>query len=243
MLIVLLILLTATALATTSLQTTQFELRSAGYNRAAVQMQYVSEAAAMNTIAWVDATALDGSFLTRQLRPWKEAKVAPTMALFGEPEVPTDNLALANRTVWSQQSALTTLTLPPITNAGYAQGNFTDPIGTLGPRSTYQAGAPMNDNTTEYVVDLYDCRQLPNTASVGFQVNQGGSGTIPSFQWYCVVTSRGRAFVPDPGGSKVTPTKAWTLVGGAANGYVVNRFTMAHDSRGTIITPPIIGSP
>jgi hypothetical protein len=81
---------------------------------------------------------------------------------------------------------------------------------------------------------MYDCRQLPNTGSAGSQVNQGGSGTLQQVQFYCVVTSRGRAFIPG------APTKKWTMLAGD---YIVNRFTMGHDSRGTIVTPPIILSP
>ncbi|HET8934936.1 MAG TPA: hypothetical protein VFN67_15920, partial [Polyangiales bacterium] len=77
MMIVLLIVLTATTLAATSLQSTQFELRNSGYGRAALQTQYVSEAAAMTTLAWVDATSLDKSLL-RHLDAWKAADRPPS---------------------------------------------------------------------------------------------------------------------------------------------------------------------
>lgn len=240
MLIVLLILLTATTLAATSLQTTQFELRAAGYNRAALQTQYVSEAAAMTTLAWIDATTMDRSFL-RHLEAW-DSGTPPRMALFGEPEILTSNTAHANRTQWVQQKVLTTITLPPITTAGHAEGALEDTLGTLGPRNSYvpgvQNGAGVNE--TNYVVDLYDCRPLSNTAASGFQVNEGGSGTIRYFQYYCVVTSRGRTYVPYPGGAVVPPTKTWSVKSGAVEiPFVVNRFTMSHDSRGTVITPPM----
>jgi hypothetical protein len=241
MLVVLLILLTATTLAATSLQTTQFELRSSGYNRAAMQTEYVSEAAASTTLAWIDATTMDRSFL-RHLQAWNAQLTAPSMGLFGEPDVRPDNRSNANRTQWIQQRLLTTnITLPPITQAGYTQGNFVDPIGTFGPRSPYVPGAQEGANSpTDYVVDLYDCRPLSNTGATGYQVNQGGSGSLRFFQYYCVVTSRGRAYVPFPGGNAPAPTKTWTIPNGGANGaYVVNRFTMAHDSRGAIITPPM----
>jgi hypothetical protein len=232
MLVVMLILLTATTLAVMSLQTTQYELRASGYNRAAVQTQYVSEAGANTTIAWVDATCMDPSFL-RHLKSF--AAAAPSMLAFGEPEVPTSNRASANRTQWRQQRVLTTVVMPPITQPGSAEGT-TDVVGTFGPRSNYVAGVqdPQHVGETDYVVDLYDCRQLANTASAGTQVNQGGSGKLQETQFYCVVTSRGRAYMPG------APSKTWSL---PAGNYVPNRFTMGHDSRGTIVTPPIIMSP
>lgn len=246
MLIVLLVLLTATTLAATSLQTTQFELRSAGYNRAAVQTEYVSEAAAMTTFSWVDATSMDRSFMLH-LQAWNNPLTKPPpMDVFGEPEIPLDNRANSNRTQWIQQKTLMTFTMPPITRAGFANGTFVDPIGTFGPRSTYVPGIELaaGPGSTEanYVVDMYDCRQLPNTASIGYQVNQGGSGTLRQVQFYCVITSRGRAYVPSTGGV-AGPTKTWSVPGGQtlnAGAYIVNRFTMTHDARGTLVTPPII---
>jgi hypothetical protein len=240
MLIVLLILLTATALATTSLQTTEFELRSAGYNRSAVQMQYVSAAAAATTMAWVDATSMDRSFL-RHLQAWENYASSagggpPSMAQFGEPGIPLSNIAMANRTQWVQQSALAAVVLPPITNSSVSSPASTDLIGSFGPHSPYMVGVENpKDPSTDYIVDLYDCRMLPNTAAVGFQVNEGGSGTMRQVQYYCVVTSRGRAYVPTTGAA--SQTKQWTL--GTLVPYTVNRFTLAHDSRGTIVTPPI----
>jgi hypothetical protein len=240
MLVVLLIVLTATTLAATSLQSTQFELRNSGYNRAALQTQYVSEAAAMASLAWIDATSLDRSFM-EHVNKWSET--TPDMTLFGEPNILTSNPASANRMQWIYQEPLTNVTIPPITYPGYSKGTFEDKYGSLGPRSTYVAGNQMDDNvvSTNYVVDMYDCRRLSNTASAGYQVNQGGSGTMQYFQMYCVLTSRGRTYVPYGSGTAKKPTKTWQVTGGGTNvAYVVNRFTMAHDSRGSIITPPMI---
>jgi hypothetical protein len=233
MMVVLLILLTATALAGVSLQSTQFELRSAGYNRIAMQAEYVSEAAASTTIAWVDATSMDSSFLTH-LAAWA-AVDPPKMVLFGEPEVLKTNRMSANRTQWKQQKDLTAVVMPPLTETGSTIGT-SDVVGSLGPRNPYLPGiqdmAPASGSTViDYVVDLYDCKQLPNTGTAGSQVNQSGSGSLHQIQYYCVVTSRGRAYVPG------APSKKWSVV--SAGDYIVNRFTMAHDSRGTIITPPM----
>jgi hypothetical protein len=246
MLIVLLIVLTATTLAATSLQSTQFELRGAGYNRTALQTQYVSEAAAMTTLAWIDATAMDRSFL-KHLESWDSSApggtpVSPEMWRFGEPEILTANRAKANRTQWQQQQALANVTIPPLTYTGYSTGTFEDKLGTLGPRSPYVAGIQMDPEplSSNYVVDMYDCRLLSNTASAGYQVNASGSGTMKYFQYYCVVTSRGRTYVPYPATAPKKPTKTWSVPSTSGNvPYVVNRFTMAHDSRGSIITPPM----
>jgi hypothetical protein len=234
MLVVMLILLTATAMAAVSLQTTQYELRAAGYNRAALQTQYVSEACGNTSIAWVDATSLDGSFLAH-VTFWNNQKYPPAMLQLGEPTIDIANRQNANRTEWQQQKLLTTVLMPPITKPGTTDG-VTDPVGTFGPRSNYVPGVDDKDHAgiTAYITDLYDCRQLPNTASAGSQVNYVGSGTVHEVQYYCVITSHGRAFVPG------APSKTWTLPDG---NYVANRFTMGHDSRGTIVTPPIILGP
>ncbi|HET8936002.1 MAG TPA: hypothetical protein VFN67_21295 [Polyangiales bacterium] len=240
MLVVLLIVLTATTLAATSLQSTQFELRGAGYTRAAVQTQYVSEAAAMTTLAWIDATSMDRSFMTH-VKQWSAAD-PPPMWPFGEPEIFKDNEAQANRTQWVQQQLLTTVGMAPLTNPGDKNAaGVVDKYGTLGPRSTYVAGIQTEDGVLgNYIVDMYDCRRLTNTAAAGYQVNQGGSGTMQYFQLYCVVTSHGRTYVPYPTGAGTKPSKVWTVRGRDKDETLsVNRFTMAHDSRGAVITPPM----
>jgi len=235
MLVVMLILLTATAMAAVSLQSTQYELRASGYNRAAIQTQYVSEAAAVTTLAWVDATTQDQSF-KKHLAAWNAITDPvgwPNLAQFGEPKLTAANRVNASRTQWIQQKTLTTIRGTPLSRPGATDG-VADPIGTFGPRSGYVPGVLNEDSPdapADYVVDMYDCRQLPNTGTAGSQVNQGGSGTLHEIQFYCVVTSRGRAFVP------AAPTKRWTFQNVA---YQVRRFTMAHDARGAIVTPPII---
>jgi hypothetical protein len=237
MLVVMLILLTATAMAAVSLQSTQYELRASGYNRAAVQTQYVSEAAAVTTLAWVDAASMDKSF-TKHMAAWNaipdnQSSLWPNVRQFGEPKLTATNRINASRTQWIQQQKLTGFSGAPISRPGSTVG-VVDPVGTFGPRSGYVPGvldenAPNAD--ADYVVDMYDCRQLPNTGTAGSQVNQGGSGTLHEVQFYCVVTARGGAFVPG------APTTSWTFQDIA---YQVRRFTMAHDARGAILTPPII---
>jgi hypothetical protein len=225
MLVVMLILLTATAMAAVSLQTTQYELRAAGYNRAATQTQYVSEAAASTSLAWVDGAAMD-SILLVHLKAW-DKQLAPALLPFGEPQAASTYRKYSSRTQWIQQMSMWTPVMPPLTQAG--TGN--DLVGTLGPRSSYAAGVYDKQNgSTDYVVDMYDCRPLMNTATAGTQVNQGGSGKMQTMQLYCVYTSRGRNYLPG------SPKKTWTMAQGT---YEVNRFTLAHDSRGTFVTPPM----
>jgi hypothetical protein len=228
MLVVMLILLTATAMAAVSLQSTQYELRAAGYNRAAVQTQYVSEAGATATMAWVDATCMDSTFLNVHLAKWNLTQTGPDLRLFGEPALTALNRSDANRTSWYQQKQLTAFNAAPL-----SQPDGSDPIGTFGPRSGYVPGVfneQVPDDPVDYSVDLYDCQQLSNTDTAGSQVNRGGSGQLHSIQYYCVVTSHGRAYVPN------APKKKWSSQG---VDYEVRRFTMAHDSRGAIVTPPI----
>lgn len=234
MLVVMLILLTATALAGVSLQATQYELRSAGFDRTAVQTQYVSEAAMSTTLSWIDTTSLDRSIM-QHIDVWNSAAKGPDVGMFGEPVLTTKNRQDSNRTQWIQQARLTGVTLPPITMTNANN----DPIGTFGPKSSYNPGTEDPNNIanpalSDYVVDMYDCRRLTGAGTPGTQVNTGGSGTIRQFQLYCVVTARGRSFMF---GSFTGKTKIWTTSSGIA--YPVSRYSMAHDSRGTVVSPPI----
>ncbi|HKP63463.1 MAG TPA: hypothetical protein VJV78_42300 [Polyangiales bacterium] len=233
MLVVMLILLTVTALAGVSFQASQFDLRSAGNNRSALQTQYVSEAAMATTISWVDATSLDRSIMSH-ITNWN-LQDPPEMNWFAEPALTAGNRADANRTQWMQQVHLTkNVKMPPITLANEAN----DPVGTFGPRVPLHPGtqerlSTAKENVSDYVVDMYDCRRLTGVGSPGSQVNQGGSGTIKEMQLFCVLTSRGRSFTW--GGQD----KNWFAADGKTK-IPMNRFTMAHDTRGTIVSPPIV---
>lgn len=233
MLVVMLILLTATALAGVSLQATQYELRAAGFERSAVQTQYVSEAAMATTLSWVDVTSLSGDFLVH-IDVWNTNK-NPNLAQFGEPTLTAQNRQDANRTQWIQQARLTKVNLPPITMAG----SDNDPIGTFGPRSNYHPGTEDKDvkdaALSDYVVDMYDCQPLTVSGTPGSQVNQTGSGTAREIQYYCVVTARGRSYMF---GAFAGKEKIWRDPSG--NKYTPSRFSIAHDSRGTIVSPPIV---
>lgn len=231
MMVVMLILLTATALAGVALQATEYELRSAGFGRSAVQTQYVSETAMVTTLSWVEALALDNQLVTEHLGPWNR-RDPPKQFMFGEPEMLPTHRDDANRTTWLQQASLRPVTIPPLT----VKDADNDPVGTFGPRVAYHPGVDETDADVEdplvsdYVVDMYDCQWLDGIGSPGSQVNQGGSGKIKIQNLYCVITSRGRSFLY--GGQ----TKTWNTGGGK---YVVNRFALAHDSRGTLVSPSI----
>lgn len=235
MLVVMLILLTATALAGVSLQATQYELRAAGFDRSALQTQYVSEAAMATTLAWVDATSLSGDILVH-IDHWNVLK-NPNLAQFGEPVLTDNNRQDANRTQWKQQKRLTKVNLPPIT----MPGSDNDPIGTFGPKSNYHPGTEDKDvkdaALSDYVVDMYDCQPLTVSGTPGSQVNHTGSGTAREIQYYCVVTARGRSYLFETFTGK---EKTWKLPDGTK--YTPSRFSIAHDSRGTIVSPPIVRS-
>jgi hypothetical protein len=235
MLVVMLILLTVTALAGISFQASQYDLRAAGNNRAALQTQYVSEAAMATTLSWVDATSIDRSIMLH-VGTWNDLSAddkPPDMTWFAEPALTKDNRRDATRTQWIQQEKLTKVVLPPLTVPGVAN----DPVGSFGPRvsnhpGTQERNVGADEKVSDYVVDMYDCRRLTGVGSPGSQVNQGGSGTIKEMQLFCVVTARGRSFVW--GGAD----KIWKTADNKE--YPVNRFTTAHDTRGTIVSPPIV---
>lgn len=229
MLVVMLIMLTLLSIAAISLQAIQFDVRAAGNDRAALQTQYIAEAAMVTTVSWVDATSLDRSLLTH-IGAWNDT-AEPEMRWFAEPSLTASNRQDANRTQWIQQEKLSKVTLPPLTVAG-----VDDPVGTLGPRASMHPGVQERTDAdkavADYVVDMYDCRRLTGVGSPGSQVNQGGSGTIKEMQLFCVITARGRSFVW--GGAD----KTWKTSDNKE--YKVNRYTVAHDTRGTIVSPPIV---
>jgi hypothetical protein len=239
LLIVMLILLTTTAMASVSLQATQSELRAAGNHRVGVQTQYASEAGMVTTMAWVSATSLTGAFYTTHLDVW-DKQAAPIMHKFGEPAI-VDSNRMANRTQWLQQRSLPFETAPLSVAGGVmARDGLTTPapdlFGSFGPRTQYVPGFQTSTAPSalvDYVVDMYDCQRLPVMATAGSLINDLGSGVPAQFQVYCVVTSRGRSYVPGAGGL----TRTW---GDGADAYVAARFSAALDSRGTLITPPIL---
>jgi hypothetical protein len=251
MFIVMLILLVATALATIALQTTQAELRAAGSNRMSVQTQYIAENGLVSTLSYADAMATQDKFACAFLSVGKP-RVPPNMYPYGETEVPQGYSFFSVRSQWFNQKDFLKTDLPDFPPLSLANGVDTggvvsklqDTIGTLGPQAAYRPGdaavfsaaaagnGPVNPNP-DYVVDFYDCKKLPAYASPGNPVDDSN----PYAPYYCVVTSRGRSFLPNG------LTKTWDLTyGGKVLGgpFALNRFSSAHDARTTIITGPTL---
>ncbi len=257
MFIVMLILLVATALATIALQTTQAELRAAGSNRVSMQTQYIAENALISTLSYADAMATQDKFACVFLSVGAP-RLPPNMYPYGETEVPQGYSFFSVRSQWFnqkdfiQKSAAAVLPdFPPLSLAngvdtGGTVSGLADTIGTLGPQAAYRPGdaavfaaqaagngPPGSNSNPDYVVDFYDCKKLPAYASPGNPVDDSN----PYAPYYCVVTSRGRSFLPNG------LTKTWDLTyGGKVLGgaYALNRFSSAHDARTTIITGPTL---
>jgi hypothetical protein len=104
MLVVLLIIMVATASAALSVRTTHSELQAATSNRVGLQARYASEAAIMTTIAWIDMLGDSGQFL-QIWREW-EANDPPNMSKVGEPSLTADTRHHATRTSMKMQMAL-----------------------------------------------------------------------------------------------------------------------------------------
>jgi hypothetical protein len=123
MLVVMMVLLVATASAAVSVHSTQSELRAAGHHRQAIQTRYVSEAAMMTTISWIDQLGQSGDWQTI-MDEWKAPNPPPQMWHFAEPKycilnnacTPTEEAGRHHAmSVWQdQQEALSTLITPPL---------------------------------------------------------------------------------------------------------------------------------
>ena len=111
MMVVMLILLTVTALAGISFQASQYDLRSAGNNRSALQTQYVSEAAMTTTLSWVDATALDRSIMLH-IGKWNLLTDPPDMKLFAEPSLTAANIRFRRYAGPTMRCVITMLVAP-----------------------------------------------------------------------------------------------------------------------------------
>jgi hypothetical protein len=240
MMVVLLILMVATASAAVSIQTTQSELRAAGHERVGMQAHYASEAAMIGTVAWIDMLGESGQFL--EVLDTFDGLPLSDLALqqFGEPDYRADGSTRhhASRSSMRLQIALQadttfacpTTCLPPLTRAGDASG---DAVGSFGPRQAYQAA--LNDNgNVDYAVDINDCMEAPSAAVPGAPLG-GGQGSVRIVQFYCVLTARGRVHL-DFASEDDRPIRTW----GSTFSYEQARFTSAHDSRATILTPQMI---
>jgi hypothetical protein len=238
MLVVMLVLLVATATATISVQATQQELRSAGFQREALQARYVSETALMSTLSWVDA--LGDEFLNT----WKywETNPPPIMAYYGEPEIDPGRRHHASRAFQGQLEDLQQgVEVPPIK---IPDGN--DPASSLGGRSALIA--------RPYVVDITDCQQSTAGHTPGAPIGGGPGSGVKVTSFYCTMTARARLCTeklgspgecmanPEDGGDLLGVERDWQLTdaAGVTRNYEQDRFQVAHDSRATFITPEMI---
>jgi hypothetical protein len=144
MLVVLMILMVATATAAMAVQSTNMELRSAGYQRREAQTKYVSEAGLVTALGKVDGLSLEKIYTVIN------SSGPQVMGVFNEPEMDTDKKGI--RIYSDDYSDLTT---PPI-----AGGN----TGTLGPGQSYDPW---------FVVDLYD-QHFVDTPIAGDRADGGG---------------------------------------------------------------------
>lgn len=237
MLVVMLILLVATTTAAISVQSTQFELRAAGYQREALQARYVSETAIMSTLAYVDVLG-DNFLATWQY--WQDPNNGPPdMHIFGEPELLSAGWHHASRVFMSQvvdQQAGTEV-------APWAIPTGPDPIGSLGPRSALIVREP--------VVDITDCQQSTAGHTPGAPIGSGGGSAVKIVTFYCTMTARARLCNEDPAnigicmakpddGTLDSVERLWDIDESGSNDYEQDRFQVAHDSRATFITPELI---
>ena len=79
MLVVLLILMLATASSAVSMGTVQSELRATGDDRIAMQAHYVAETAIMTTLTWIDVLGQSGQWFD-VWNAWATGGARPEMA-------------------------------------------------------------------------------------------------------------------------------------------------------------------
>ena len=250
MLMVMLILLVATASAAVSVHSVQTELRAAGHNRQAIQTQYASEAALMTSIAWIDMASSSGN-LTALANSQNALPITGLrMFRFAQPEYETAKMRMNAMFLSSQQQAnnrqvdeVQAMNAPqnPAAGSGGSGGSggiaalAPDLIGSFGPQQAYQP----DPNWQVHVNDCQDAAAGGTEAgSIAAGVSSSTEGGTPK-EWFCVVTSYGRTVLSgygDPLNPVTTPGEDghnWTI---GANIYQSSKYSAAHDSRALIRT-------
>lgn len=241
MMVVLLVLMVATASAAVSIRATQSEIQSAGQNRLAVQAHYASEAAMTSMFAYVDALG------PAQLCDfWSNASRLdpPVMAKYGEPEIAPASRRFASR-AWAANLAgiqNPNLERPVLSNAvaspnsgsggtgasggggGSSGSSGSDILGSFGPRQAYGLAARADD---AFAIDFTDCFEAPASMNAGAQLN----GQPTEKRFFCTLTAHARMQM-----SSSVGTRVWTF--GSVE-YRQDPVVRGHDSRATILTPPI----
>ena len=237
MLVVLLILMLATASSAISMGTVQSELRASGDDRIALQAHYLAETAIMTTLTWIDVLGQSGQWFD-VWNAWAIGGARPEMGTaYGEPEFPAGMMGQASRTTMVQQRLL-------IVNGGQNEIAPVDhgdvlPFGSFGPNQAY------GEVADGYVVDITDCQVAGSSAMAGAPVG-GGPGSLRVMRFSCVLTARARMAL---GEDRVADqaelealdanlrTRQWTV---QDQTYRQLAFIRSHDARATILTPEML---
>ena len=241
MLVVMLILMIATASAAISIHTTQSELQSAGEERIALQSRYASEAAMMTTIAYIDKLGDDtgGTAFAMMWKLWQQQQ-PPKMYEYAEPEVDPGNRHSAIRVTMPMEMAKqqTTEIAPlsgPVSGTGGGGGGGggsggggsqpLDTLGSFGPRQAYGV------SSIGYVVDINECQAAPSGLTPGELSGGGNKPGQTSQNFICTLTVHTQVQLPG-----ATASRGWRY---GAFTYQQDPFASEHDSRATILTPPV----
>ena len=235
MMMVMLILLVATAAAAMSVHSVQTELRAAGHNRQAIQTQYVSEAAMMTTIAWLDQLAYNN--VLGPLIIESDAVPMPEMFHFALPEYSSADMRQhAMHTDADHQAKIrqdfetSPMGGPQLPTAGVS-APVPDPIGSFGPQQAYEPQA-------RWYAHINECQDAPLGMIAGDHAAGIRSEDRPAPKFFCVITAFGRTVLS--GYDNLSPVTApgrdghnWNVQG---NVYQSSKFAAAHDSRAMILT-------
>jgi hypothetical protein len=239
MLVVLLILLVATASATVSVSNTQAELQASGNERVAMQTRYVAEIGLMTGLSWAERANM-GRFGEQA------ATLVPAMKSFAEPEIATGSGFSMRHTMESLTSVLENpmLEVMPVTGAvphtGSAGGGGAGGTVSAGAGGSGGAGGtpPADDLTGSFgpdqkyelpqggfVVDFTDCIPVSGVSVGGMSQNEGAPAVT---SYSCVLTSRGRLSPPGD------EDQEWKM-GTSSEKRYIRRFSSAHDARAQAI--------
>jgi len=240
MMIVLLVLMVATASAAVSIRSTQSEIQSAGQNRLAVQSQYASEAAMNSMFAYLDKL---GPELCEVWRFANAQPDPPPMLMYGEPEIDSASRRNAAR-VWAynlaglqdpvnhEGPALSNAVANPSSGGsgassgggGSSGSTGSDLLGSFGPRQAY--GLPPRADDA-FAIDFTDCLKAPAAMNAGAQLN----GPALEERYFCTLTAHARLQT-----ASAASTRVWKF--GSVE-YRQDPLVRGHDSRATIPAPAI----
>jgi hypothetical protein len=219
MLVVMLVLLVATAGAAVATRATQSELRAAGNQRQAVQTQQLSEIALLTALTYFDR--VDGVSLKTYWEGCADKEnppPAPLMYVYGQPAY---NPGEACRLNWSTFLPYAPLdpALDEVAPLSQYEETLPDPApppgptnltGSFGPRQAYM---PQDD----FILDLH-CIDPDNKGE----------------KYYCELTAHSRTWLPgydDTDGGTVF--RSWSIGG---NTYNQNPHSTYHQARATLLT-------